>query len=178
MKKYLILKWGEATYNALRLVGLCMLIFIPIAIAATFYDIALLNYLLENKKYLWMCFWVIFALFSGWAEAILFDKYSQLNIHLDINPHILLNGLRFFVWLPLIPLCGIWIAGACAMMFPFIHDGKYYAHRNTLNNYIYLKRFWADPEKGINKNKAVIDLPLWLRSLSFIGGVLIVILKG
>lgn len=167
MKKYLKLKLGEANYNAIRPVILWTLIaLIPCGIFA-YFDYPILNYLFDNPKYLWALIWVLFALFSGWAEAILFDKYSQLNIHLAIDPHVLLNTVRFFVWLPLIPLIGIKFAVALVLVFPFIHDGKYYAHRNKLNAYVYINRFWANPS---DSSSAIVDLPLWARGVCFVLG--------
>lgn len=174
MKKYLKLKIGEANYNALRPVILWTIIaLIPCAIFA-YFDYPILNYLLDNPKYLWALIWVLFALFSGWAEAILFDKYSNINIHLSINPHILLNTMRLFVWLPLIPLIGIKCAGSLVLIFPFIHDGKYYAHRNTLNAYVYLNRFWANPS---DSSSAIVDLPLLARIICFVLGCALLVIN-
>ena len=170
MKKYLILKIGEANYNALQPVLLwTFFVLIPVAAFALF-DYPIVNFLIDHPIVLWSCVWSLFAIFTGWAEAILFDKYSTINIHLSVNPHIFLNLLRLFVWLPIVPIIGFIHAGALVLAFPFIHDGAYYWKRNDLNNYIYLNGFWAKPS---NTSTAVIDLNIYSRIALFLIAVTI-----
>jgi len=170
MKKYLILKIGEANYNALQPVLLWTLfVLIPVAAFALF-DYPIVNFLIDHPIVLWSVVWSLFAIFTGWAEAILFDKYSTINIHLSVNPHIFLNLLRLFVWLPMIPILGFSHAGALALAFPFIHDGVYYWKRNDLNNYIYLNGFWSNPS---DSSTAVVDLKLYSRIIWFVIALII-----
>lgn len=170
MKKYIILKIGEANYNALQPVVLwTFFVLIPVAAFALF-DYPIVNFLIDHPIVLWSVVWSLFAIFTGWAEAILFDKYSTINIHLSVNPHIFLNLLRLFVWLPMIPILGFSHAGALALAFPFIHDGVYYWKRNDLNNYIYLNGFWSNPS---DSSTAVVDLKLYSRIIWFVIALII-----
>ena len=155
----------EANWNSLKPVILYTgLIILPCAISAWFFDVPILNWVLSTKWAQSVLIWVLFSLFSGWAEAYYYDAKYRSNLIIKVNEHIIWNSFRFFVWFPL--FIQDWKTGLClAGLFPFIHDGKYYAMRRKLNSEIYKKGFWDNPSKGSN---AILDLPLWLRTALFL----------
>jgi len=156
-------KLSEATWNSLRPVILyTALILLPCAIFAAF-DYPIGNWIIDNKWASGVFIWVLFSLFSGWFEAYYYNAKVWSNIDLKIDEHIIWNGIRFFVWisLPVDWQTRLAIVG----LFPFIHDGKYYAMRKKLYAGVYEKGFWSNPGKN---STAIVDLPLWARIFVFV----------
>lgn len=165
-------KISEANWNSLKPVILySVLILIPCAVFAWF-DKPLLNWVLENEWAKATAVWVVFALFSGWFEAYYYNAKIWSNIDLKIDEHIIWNGIRFFVWIALLGWTDWKTACSLALMFPFIHDGKYYAMRRKLYAAVYEKGFWSNPSSS---STAIVDLPIWARTILFVLGVYLIL---
>lgn len=157
-------KITEAAWNSLRPVlyyGLPILLLCGIF---AWFDKPVLNWILEHTWTKVTAVWVIFSLFSGWFEAYYYNAKVRSNIDLKIDEHIIWNGIRFFVWLPLVMIdwkTSLLLVG----VFPFIHDGKYYAMRRKLQAGVYVKGFWSNPS---SESTAIVDLSIWSRSSLFL----------
>lgn len=164
---------SEANWNALKPVILySALILLPCFISAWFFDIALGNWIVETTWAQNVLIWVLFSLFSAWFEAHYYDAKTWSNMTLKIDEHIIWNGIRFFVWLPL--LISDWQTGLCLVgLFPFIHDGKYYSVRHKLLDVIYNKGFWSNPS---NTSTAIVDINIWVRSAIFLLSVILILI--
>lgn len=121
-----------------------------------------------------LCF-VLYSCLEGFREGLYFHYKTGGNlIPVKLNEHIefaVQRGIVLFI----IGYSSNWIyAIGLALIFPFFHDGIYYLTRNKLNNTIYLKGFLDNPS---NISTAVMDFNLITRSLMFIIGLVIIVIK-
>lgn len=96
--------------------------------------------------------WIIFACFEGFREAFYFyykynkGMYIKINIK-TIDEHLWFTASRLVVFMGLfVGFANIdyWFCFLfCPLVFPYFHDGTYYATYNTLSPTTYVKR-WKD----------------------------------
>jgi hypothetical protein len=92
--------------------------------------------------------WVFAALFFGIVEAVMFHQCKTRNQKLVTvweDEHIWLTIARLFVFLELFGFNNLFFFNLIGAMlvFPFLHDGAYYAMRNSLDRRLYPARFKA-----------------------------------
>lgn len=83
---------------------------------------------------------ILFSYLSGYAEAYFWNSRPKVK---QLTAHATLTVIRSCLLIPVFWYEGLMSAFLCMMLFPFIHDGKYYATRNDINSNVYKKR-WFD----------------------------------
>ena len=112
--------------------------------------------------------WILYSGFEGIREGYYFNcfpKPAKPDIHILFTLQRLTVILVMCATSPLIFL-------AMALMFPFFHDGFYYATRHKLNVVVYPKGFWSDPS---STSTALLNFKLKDRILMLVGSVVIII---
>lgn len=85
--------------------------------------------------------WCAYALMEGNREAFIFHSIN-VDKHSGRKLHILWTIQRALVITLVALLC--WrVAIACALVFPFLHDGSYYSSRNDFDKSVYPHRWFA-----------------------------------
>lgn len=94
---------------------------------------------------------ITYAVYEGYREAFYYHIKNKSGLLQNINEHAVFTLQRIsvgsFIFIAYY-LCfpDYWLAAykclTLAMMFPFLHDGTFYFHRNRLDNSIYKKKFW------------------------------------
>lgn len=88
--------------------------------------------------------WTIFAVLEGTREAHYYDAAVKMD-KLHSNIHWMYLVQRSIVLFVIgITMCTAVLPISLALIFPYIHDGSYYAQRNDLNKDVYRKRFKAE----------------------------------
>ena len=86
--------------------------------------------------------WVLYATWEGLREAGYWHIKGVRITLLPFHEHIEWSIQRSVV-LAMAFFTSDWVTVVCFMfMFPFFHDGAYYARRHYYNPKIYPKRFW------------------------------------
>jgi len=89
--------------------------------------------------------WCFFCIFEGRFEAILWHLWARTPIF-GFNPH--KTKLLMYRRLAIIILASIsnpLLFFAHALVFPFIHSGAMYSHRNDIDSDLYEDRWQSEP---------------------------------
>lgn len=147
MKRILIKKLGEATFNSLWLIMWATgFILLPIAIFALL-DYPYLNWLLEHKWAIGAQLWIIFALTDATMHNYLIKDTIGHNIKWTADPHIFANIYRFGVWIGLWAYVGLPSAICLGIVFPFFQCGRLYMLRSDAGAENYKNGWWSNPSK-------------------------------
>ena len=116
----------------------------------------------------------LYAYYDGWVDGLHFDRPASLHQILPAGPdiHQLFTVRRAIVLILLSAATGILPAITFGLIFPYVHDGCYYATRNKLNPQKYPDRWKSEPSRS---STAVMDFSYRIRVfLAFFGVLLIV----
>jgi len=133
--------------------------------------------------------WLLFSFFEGKQEAFWFHM-QDFNRASPRNPHVEFTLRRAVVLLlcmvvaaqsidltgPIvIPLIVFLLGLMCS--FPMVHDGAYYATRNTYNSNIYKDKWASNPIYPKGDMAAKFSLPWPVRSALFVIGQMFIIVS-
>ena len=119
------------------------------------------------------CIWIFYSLLEGFTEAWHWHYKIQAQDRKKTDAHVYFTLRRFCLW---VMLFGIdFRLGMFALfVFPFLHDGAYYHHRNELTPGVYRKGFF-DQSSTSTALLTKVFTP-YIRVLCFICGILILFL--
>lgn len=127
------------------------------------------------------CLFILYALINAWTEGMYQDYlYVKDRQHPNLHPVYLLERclVTYLIFDNVLPICGFWYSllfiFALACMYSFFHNGLLYTLRNVLTPDIYKKRWWDDKAKGTDRNKAIWELNVYVRTIMFIFGVILI----
>jgi hypothetical protein len=111
------------------------------------------------------------CIFEGEREAYYYSRVDNPKLLIPLpNAHPIFVFNRIAVWAILGLLCGPLIVLAAMLIFPFFHDGYYYAGRNTFLPEKYPDRFTSEPSKT---SEAVMDISYRTRTIMFLAGLVL-----
>ena len=115
----------------------------------------------------------VYASIQGYKQALYYHLNVRLTDEITTNLHGLYFGEAVFVGLLISVLtCSFLLAGTTllglGLIFPFFHDGYYYATRNKLDSSIYFKKW-----KAFGDGNAKMDFTWNQRLAMFIVGIVL-----
>lgn len=120
---------------------------------------------------------LLIAGLEGFVRAHYEDyTYFQNRGHRNLHPwYLTIRGLillypSYIIWYDTDLWHVLFFVIACASAYSFIYNGVLYTWRNNLAPQIYVKRFFANKERGDDPNKAGMNLTFWQRVMGFIVG--------
>jgi hypothetical protein len=122
-----------------------------------------------------LLYWIAYTLSAAYIEANFYHyrNHNKLSVVNEHHLYVLQRGIVLF-------LCfsGKWqLMVAAAFMFPFWHDGMYYACRNYYDNTLYTKRFW-DHSNGPGTSWWTKYNTVWFRIVLLLISIVIIIKVG
>lgn len=107
----------------------------------------IIDYLYSERGIILAILWMLYANWEGIREGrYWYYKYqnTRKNIVWVSDEHNHFSVQRTLVVIGfLIGTANWWFLAVAACMFPFFHDGAYYANRNKLNPHLYSKKWLA-----------------------------------
>lgn len=116
----------------------------------------------------------LYAYYDGWVDGLHFDRPASLHqiLPAGLDIHQLFVMRRAIVLILLSAATGILPAIAFGLVFPYIHDGRYYFTRNQLNHQKYPDGWKSEPSRS---STAVMDFSYRVRVLFAFFGVLLTV---
>lgn len=114
-------------------------------------------------------FWIAYSIGEGMREAYYYDSEMRTD-----RPHKNIHWIYFLqrgIVLLMIGIClnTVLLPIGLVFLFPFIHDGTYYAQRNDIDIRIYPKRF----KDNSRTSNAYFEFTFVDRLMLFIGSIVI-----
>lgn len=117
------------------------------------------------------CF-LFFAQADGHIDALHFDRQQSARQVFMKDIHVLFTWRRAMFSFMMLLSTGVLMVLACMLMFPMMHDNKYYEVRHDLNPLIYEKGWRSDPS---STSTAIFSLSFHIRLAMFVVGLLLAI---